>query len=185
MYGVVYKWCHQLRGEGIICQEKTLLHMPISWNGWQLRGRVKNIKKWVMPLMDGPYIKFFKYMKKHHLHVSRTQIDSVKETSLNNLIPFSSFHLFGNGSHSFFQLVTSYLGSLQNRKNTQCKKIDKKLFNLVCSLCEEKMLKKCWCKHIDIIFDFMHNLFIFFGTPWSLKVITKKVLVPSNHTSIQ
>lgn len=66
--------------------------------------------------MDGPYIKFFKYMKKHHLHVSRTQIDSVKETSLNNLIPFSPFHLFGNGSHSFFQLVTSYLGSLQNRK---------------------------------------------------------------------
>ena len=81
--------------------------------------------------------------KQAYLHVSRAQIDSVKETSLNNLIPFSPFHLFGNGSHSFFQLVTSYLGSLQNRKNTQCKKIDKKLFNLVCSLCEEKMFKKC------------------------------------------
>ena len=72
--------------------------------------------------------------KQAYLHVSRAQIDSVKETSLNNLIPFSSFHLFGNGSHSFFQLVTSYLGSLQNRKNTPCTKIDKKCFNLVFSM---------------------------------------------------
>ena len=124
---------------------------------------VKNIKKWVMPFMDGHILISFysQYMKKHHLHVSRTQIDSVKETSLNNLIPFSPFHLFGNGSHSFFQLVTSYLGSLRNRKKIHCaqKLIKSVLIQFVVSLkmaqnstfflfllaerYEEKMLQKC------------------------------------------
>ena len=88
--------------------------------------------------MDGHILisLYSQYMKKHHLHVSRTQIDSVKETSLNNLIPFSPFHLFGNGSHSFFQLVTSYLGSLRNRKKIHCaqKLIKSVLIQFVVSL---------------------------------------------------
>ena len=50
--GLVHKWRHPLKGEGIY-QKVTLLHKIISKMGDKGEGGVKNLKKWLMSFMDG------------------------------------------------------------------------------------------------------------------------------------
>ena len=129
MYGAVYKWCHQLRGEGIICQEKTLLHKPISWNGWQWRGRVKNIKKWTAPILSSLSTwKNITYMCLEHKSIP------LKKQAWTIWFHLAPSICLATGAILSFNLSQAILAACKIEKNTPSTKIDKKCFNLVFSM---------------------------------------------------
>ena len=87
--------------------------------------------------MDGPYTKFFKYMKNITYACLEHKSIPLKKQAWTIWFHLAPSICLATGAILSFNLSQAILAACKIEKNTECTKIDKKLFNLVCSLSQK------------------------------------------------